>query len=191
MAEELHLHRLLPGGPDDSEDDLEFTQHATNGGPRKRSEAARSVAKCLFLLFVMIVFALISFWAGTWVAMRRPTLDSTCAARTTRWSPLLKEVSIQYQFHDFNGSFMDENIYRQSGSPEVDVAWEELGVDYRAGVISYEDGLASGLGQSFVQRAGKYGGGFLVNVEGMHHLQVRTSCECGVLLVCLLIFSYT
>src|SRR5699024_6466748 len=85
MAEELHLHRLLPGGPDDSEDDLEFTQHATNGGPRKRSEAARSVAKCLFLLFVMIVFALISFWAGTWVAMRRPTLDSTCAARTTRW----------------------------------------------------------------------------------------------------------
>jgi hypothetical protein len=40
----------------------------------------------------------------------------------------------------------------------------------RAGVISFEDGLASGLGASFVQRAKKYGGGFLVNVEGMHHL---------------------
>ncbi|PON22126.1 hypothetical protein TGAM01_v209000 [Trichoderma gamsii] len=65
---------------------------------------------------------------------------------------------------------MHENIYRQVGSPEVDKAWEDLGVNYRAGVISYEDGLASGLGASFVQRAKKHGGGFLVNVEGMHHL---------------------
>lgn len=39
-----------------------------------------------------------------------------------------------------------------------------------AGIISREDGLASGLDSSFVQRADKYGGGFLVNVEGMHHL---------------------
>ncbi|KAF7563317.1 hypothetical protein G7046_g791 [Stylonectria norvegica] len=40
----------------------------------------------------------------------------------------------------------------------------------RAGVISYKDGLASGLDPSFVQRNEKHGGGFLVNVEGMHHL---------------------
>jgi hypothetical protein len=65
---------------------------------------------------------------------------------------------------------MHENIYRQVGSPEVDKAWEDLGVDYRAGVISYEDGLASGLTPSYVQRASEYGGGFFVNVEGMHHL---------------------
>jgi hypothetical protein len=29
----------------------------------------------------------------------------------------------------FNGSFMKENIYRQAGSPEVDAAWQALGID--------------------------------------------------------------
>ncbi|KAH8675591.1 hypothetical protein BX600DRAFT_546380 [Xylariales sp. PMI_506] len=70
----------------------------------------------------------------------------------------------------FNGSFMQESVYRQQGSPEVDAAWEALGEDYRAGVISEEDGLKSGLTPYHVQRAKKYGGGFMVNVEGMHHL---------------------
>lgn len=40
----------------------------------------------------------------------------------------------------------------------------------RAGVISREQGLKSGLTDAHVQRADKYGGGFFVNVEGMHHL---------------------
>jgi len=39
-----------------------------------------------------------------------------------------------------------------------------------AGVISREDGTASGLTPAHVQRSDKYGGGFFVNVEGMHHL---------------------
>jgi hypothetical protein len=50
----------------------------------------------------------------------------------------------------------------------------------RAGVISYEVGLAIGLKPSLVQRAAKYDGGFLVNVEGMHHLHClvgRFSCS--------------
>jgi len=40
----------------------------------------------------------------------------------------------------------------------------------RAGVISKEDGALSGLGLSHVQRSDEFGGGFFVNVEGMHHL---------------------
>lgn len=40
----------------------------------------------------------------------------------------------------------------------------------RAGVITREQGLKSGLTDAHVQRADKYGGGFFVNVEGMHHL---------------------
>ncbi|KNB04823.1 hypothetical protein FOXG_06833 [Fusarium oxysporum f. sp. lycopersici 4287] len=70
----------------------------------------------------------------------------------------------------FDGNFMRENIFRGNASPEVDAAWEALGVDYRPGVISYKDGLSSGLDDSFVQRAPQHGGGFIVNVEGMHHL---------------------
>jgi len=87
---------------------------------------------------------------------------------------------------------MQEDIYRQSGSPEVDAAWEALGVDCRwldrelpmflanalpdrAGVIPFEEGLRSGLTSAHVQRSAKYGGGFFVNVEGLHHLHCLVS----------------
>jgi hypothetical protein len=103
---------------------------------------------------------------------------------------LLKEVKIKYEFRSFNGSFMQEEIYRRPAAPEVDAAWEALGVDCQfvfddagmasileltcmadsAGVISADQGLASGLTPAHVQRAVQYGGGFFVNVEGMHHL---------------------
>uniref|UniRef100_A0A0B7JPQ2 Tat pathway signal sequence n=1 Tax=Bionectria ochroleuca TaxID=29856 RepID=A0A0B7JPQ2_BIOOC len=82
-------------------------------------------------------------------------------------TPVLRDIQMRYAPVDFNGSFMNENIYRQVGSPEVDAAWEALGVDC---AISYEDGLASGLDESYAQRSPQYGGGFIVNVEGMHHL---------------------
>ena len=41
----------------------------------------------------------------------------------------MKDVDIKYEFTQFNGSFMQENVYRKPGSPEVDAAWEALGVD--------------------------------------------------------------
>lgn len=44
-------------------------------------------------------------------------------------APVLREVDIHYHDHAFNGSFIKENIYRLEGSPEVDAAWEALGVD--------------------------------------------------------------
>lgn len=65
---------------------------------------------------------------------------------------------------------MRETIYRQKASPAVDEAWAALGLDSEAGVIPYEDGLKAGLTPGHVQRNEKYGGGFVVNLEGMHHL---------------------
>jgi hypothetical protein len=44
-------------------------------------------------------------------------------------APVLTEVGVKYAWKTFNGTFMKENIYRQAGSPEVDTAWEALGVD--------------------------------------------------------------
>lgn len=119
-----------------------------------------------------------------------PRIHQTDRSNTDSTAPLLKEVGIKYDFVHYNGSFLEETIYRQRGSPEVDDAWEELGVNCksnhtrphftakadtglhaaRAGVISREEGLKSGLTDAHVQRADKYGGGFFVNVEGMHHL---------------------
>ena len=40
----------------------------------------------------------------------------------------------------------------------------------RSTVISYDEGIKNGLTPAHVQRDEKYGGGFFVNVEGMHHL---------------------
>lgn len=50
-------------------------------------------------------------------------------------APLLKDVSVQYKYREFNGSFMNEDVYRQEGSPEVDEAWEALGVDCKDPVL--------------------------------------------------------
>ncbi|TWU74018.1 hypothetical protein ED733_000992 [Metarhizium rileyi] len=158
MSKESHRHRLLPGGSDYSEDELELSQNELLGQPETSSWPLAQL--CFFFTF-LVVACIASFWAGTRVTARQSSLDAECAAHTTQWSPVLKDVHVKYEPQLFNGTFMRESIYRQEGSPEVDKAWEDLGVDYRAGIISYEDGLASGLKPSFVQRAAKYGGGFL------------------------------
>lgn len=44
-------------------------------------------------------------------------------------APVLNEVGIKYDFVQYNGSFLEETIYRQRASPEVDDAWEALGVN--------------------------------------------------------------
>jgi len=124
-----------------------------------------------------ILYVFVSRWS-----LRGRLLTRNCAA------PVLRDVKIKYSDHLFNGSFMEEDVYRKAGSDEVDAAWEALGVDCkltnvistqslaltasldRAGVISEEEGRRSGLTDAHVQVSEKYGGGFIVNVEGMHHL---------------------
>jgi hypothetical protein len=44
-------------------------------------------------------------------------------------APLTEDLDLTYHTVRFNGSLMHENIYRQSASPEVDAAWEALGID--------------------------------------------------------------
>ncbi|KAK0713306.1 hypothetical protein B0T26DRAFT_753430 [Lasiosphaeria miniovina] len=97
-------------------------------------------------------------------------LDAVCGAHTSQYSPILNDVGIKYGYRDFNGSFLKENVYRLPGSAAVDAAWDALGVNYRPGLIARDEGLRSGPTPAHVQRADKYGGGFFVNVEGLHHL---------------------
>jgi hypothetical protein len=40
----------------------------------------------------------------------------------------------------------------------------------RSGIISQSEGIEAGLASNHVQIRGKHGGGFVVNVEGLHHL---------------------
>ncbi|TDZ13809.1 Oxidase ustYa [Colletotrichum orbiculare MAFF 240422] len=166
--EEVTYSKPLAERVDESEEDLEslrsnprFWEH--RDGRRKLWTYAAAAA-------VLIATNFVSARVGAHFASDGRGLDATCAAHTTQWSPVLKDVDVKYDWKHFNGSFLQEDVYRQAGSPEVDAAWEALGVDYRAGVISIEDGLKSGLDMSFAQRSEKHGAGFFVNVEGMHHL---------------------
>ena len=105
-------------------------------------------------------------------------------------APVLKDVEISYNTIRFNGSLFKENVYRQAAGPEVDAAWQSIGVDceYNHSYISRRrmpssnnvadrsaivpSALAEQSGLSFdqVQVSEKYGGGFPANVEGLHHL---------------------
>lgn len=96
--------------------------------------------------------------------------DRLCIERVSKYSPLLHDLDISLSNRHFNGSLMHENVYRQPGSPEVDAAWEALGVDYRAAVVPSSLAAKSGLLKSQVQVSPQHGGGYLANVEGLHHL---------------------
>ncbi|OLN89047.1 hypothetical protein CCHL11_06007 [Colletotrichum chlorophyti] len=166
--EETSYSKPLAERVDESEEDLESLRSAPDA--REQGVKRRQIWKYAAAAAVLVVSNFISSRVGAHFASNTTDLDGTCSAHTTKWSPILREVGVKYDWNHFNGSFMKQDIYRKEASPEVDAAWEALGVDYRAGVISIEDGLKSGLDMSFVQRAEKHGAGFFVNVEGMHHL---------------------
>ncbi|POS71687.1 hypothetical protein DHEL01_v209921 [Diaporthe helianthi] len=139
--------------------------------PDDSSSAPASDASWQYVSFVILLAVLCNIGTGCFgFYIGKRDLDAVCGSYTAQYSPVLEDVDIKYDFVQYNGSFLEETIYRQRASPAVDEAWEALGVNARAGVISREEGLKSGLNDSHVQRADKYGGGFFVNVEGMHHL---------------------
>ncbi|KAI1334736.1 tat pathway signal sequence [Xylariaceae sp. FL0016] len=157
----------LTGVYQDSSDDTESLLSQT---PVVHSRKTRWAPRCCCLSFMFIMSMAISSLLGALLAFHSIDLDKECSAYTSSYSPVLQDVEIKYGKKPFNGSFMHETIYRQPASPEVDEAWEALGVNSRPSVISYEAGLAAGLTPAHAQVAAKYGGGFAVNVEGMHHL---------------------
>ncbi|TQS34564.1 hypothetical protein Golomagni_05046 [Golovinomyces magnicellulatus] len=91
-----------------------------------------------------------------------------------KWSPIEDEVDNSYHSVHFNGSLMKENIFRLPAGPEVDAAWESLGVNSnqkdRALAVPEGQATKAGFRSSQVQINPKYGGGYPANVEGLHHL---------------------
>ncbi|KAJ6103028.1 hypothetical protein N7486_005455 [Penicillium sp. IBT 16267x] len=88
------------------------------------------------------------FWRGD--------LDGLCSQHVSQYSPIMKKVGITYTMHEFNGSLLQENIFRQDAGPDVDAAWEALGVNSK-------DAEQSGLTADQVQINPKYGGGYPAN----------------------------
>ena len=44
-------------------------------------------------------------------------------------APILKDVDTSLHYVTFNGSLLKENVFRQDAGPEVDAAWESIGVN--------------------------------------------------------------
>jgi hypothetical protein len=42
---------------------------------------------------------------------------------------VMSNVPIRYHRQRFNGSLLKENVFRQDAGPEVDAAWESIGVN--------------------------------------------------------------
>ncbi|KFY37250.1 hypothetical protein V494_04831 [Pseudogymnoascus sp. VKM F-4513 (FW-928)] len=122
----------------------------------------------LFLLYSVLICS-----TGIWVGSHKIfDADSFCGRHVAHYSPATKEgIGLHYSLQHFNGSFLKLNAFRQPAGPEVDAAWDSLGTDYRAFVVSASDGPRSGLTpKTHVHISPQYGGGYPANVEGLHHL---------------------
>ncbi|KAI9734161.1 MAG: hypothetical protein M1818_006633 [Claussenomyces sp. TS43310] len=96
--------------------------------------------------------------------------DLSCAEHGQQYSPILDEVDASYHIVRFNGSLLKDNVFRQNAGPEVDAAWDSLGVNYRSLRLPEREAKRSGLRPDQVKINHEYGGGYPVNIEGLHHL---------------------
>ncbi|KAK3336704.1 hypothetical protein B0T19DRAFT_471738 [Cercophora scortea] len=124
----------------------------------------------------MVCFMLLGFFAGGALLMAASSfapqrLDgSAVIQRVSMDSPILHDINLKHAITQFNGSFFHLDIFRQDAGPRVDEAWESLGVHYRPVIVPDHLAARSGLRESNVQVSEVYGGGYLANVEGLHHL---------------------
>lgn len=129
---------------DEAGDNEALLGEAEARGPLKSSSKTHLTKCSIFLLLcISVILGLVvgliigsSLLRPSYNQYVRQTTQSSkarattlCEQRLTATAPLLEDVTIHYSTHQFNGSFMKENIYRQKGSPEVDAAWEALGVN--------------------------------------------------------------
>ncbi|KAL5358083.1 hypothetical protein BJX96DRAFT_182665 [Aspergillus floccosus] len=97
-------------------------------------------------------------------------VNKQCIEHVSQKAPLMRDMDVTYHVEQFNGEFLTENIYRQNASQEVDDAWEALGVDYRPLRVPPEAAEEAGIAHDQVKINDKYGGGYIANLEGLHHL---------------------
>ena len=99
-------------------------------------------------------------------------------------APVVRDVQPNWHTQLFNGNFLHQNAFRQPAGPEVDAAWDALGVNYRGVVIAEDEAKRTGLRHDQVKVSQEYGGGFPANVEGLHHLHCLVSSRSGPLVTC-------
>ena len=102
-----------------------------NGNPKRRTHIHPTMHLLLYTITIVVSLILgynLGYARNDSKGSEKSNLDE-CTRRTSQYSPVMREVPIQYSEQRFNGSLLKENIFRQEASPEVDAAWESLGVN--------------------------------------------------------------
>ena len=111
--------------------DAEDTECLLSGGSTglEIPKGRNGPSKVSILLTVAIVVSscLVSTLCGIWIGRRYPS-DDGAIRHVSKYSPIMDEVDIGFHAEQFNGTFVHENIYRQGPGPEVDAAWDALGI---------------------------------------------------------------
>ncbi|KAI1003967.1 hypothetical protein K3495_g4243 [Podosphaera aphanis] len=119
----------------------------------------------------VVIMTLASLFIGVMIGISLPfNLNAKCWKYSHKWSQVQNDVDNSYHIVQFNGSLLKDNVFRLPAGPEVDAAWDSLGVNYRPIAVPTHQAIRSGLKPSQVQINPTYGGGFPANVEGLHHL---------------------
>ncbi|KAI4613585.1 uncharacterized protein J4E87_009713 [Alternaria ethzedia] len=155
---------LLPGSS--SSTLLTLKSPAFQGSSRDVRVAVRTLIACTIVYVGAALW--IAFTVNSSALISDP--DDFCIHHVSRYSPVVRDVKPNWHTQLFNGSFLHQNIYRQPAGPEVDAAWDALGVNYRSVVIPDDEAERTGLRHDQVKVSQEYGGGFPANVEGLHHL---------------------
>ena len=79
-------------------------------------------------LIVLVVCTALAFLLGIAIPSRA-NASRWCTQKISQPSPVTNDIDIEYNVHQFNGSLLKENVYRQASGPQVDAAWAALGVN--------------------------------------------------------------
>jgi hypothetical protein len=111
-----------------SDEDQEGLLSGDISNNRRLQSTSRPTASSILLIIGLMVFScLTSSLCGLVVGRRYPS-DNGAIRHVSKYSPILDDVNMNFHTENFNGTFVHENIYRQDASPEVDAAWDALGV---------------------------------------------------------------
>jgi hypothetical protein len=137
----------LQGEPENGAEPVEghtvFLAQEENTPFRRLSKTAP-----IWVPFVLIpLFSLSLLGLGVWIGSNFFNHSAVCLEYIQQWckcpspnqagmsnitpAPILQEVDNSLHIVRFNGSFLKENVFRGEAGPEVDTAWESLGVNCR------------------------------------------------------------
>jgi len=168
MLQSIWRHNREP--IDENEEDAESLLPTTESVEKEKPHHHPSTFSISKVVLLIISYGFVASF-GAWLGQNwRPDPAAFCARLTSRYSPIIKKPGLQYNTVQYNGSFFKLTAFRQDAGPEVDAAWQSLGVDYRALRVPADEAAASGLSPDQVKINQKYGGGYPANVEGLHHL---------------------